>query len=113
MAEEGDIEAFLEHHGVKGMHWGVSKSRVSNAGSKVRSGASKTIKFVKEHPQETVAAAVVGNAVYQHRGEIAGTAVIAGKVGSYLVKQAFTKDSPTSQYAAIGRQVVQGFVVNG
>jgi hypothetical protein len=76
--------------------------------------ASSVVKYAAHHPFQTLAVATVTRSVYLHRGEIAGTAVIAGKIGSYLVKQAFTsKDSEVSSHMALGRQVVQGFVIHG
>jgi hypothetical protein len=107
------VDDFLEHFGVKGMHWGVRKA-ASSVGDKAKKTAVSTTKVAAEHPYETGLAVLAAHSVYQHRGEIAGTAVIAGKVGAYLVKQAFTtKDSEVSSQLAIGRQVVQGFVIHG
>jgi hypothetical protein len=104
---------FLEHFGVKGMKWGVRKV-ASSAGDKAKKTSVSTAKVAAEHPYETGLAILAAHSVYQHRGEIAGTAVIAGKVGAYLVKQSFTtKDSEVSSQLAIGRQVAQGFVIHG
>jgi hypothetical protein len=85
-------------------------AELHTTGEKVGSVAT----YAALHPFQTLAAAAVARSVYLHRGEIAGTAVIAGKIGSYLVKQAFaSKDSEVSSQMALGRQVVQGFVVHG
>lgn len=107
---------FFEHHGVKGQKWGVRKE-LATAGKTASKGLGKAAKTALDHPFLTyfgaIAASRIVGTVYAHRGEIAGTAYLAGKIGAYLVKQAFTKDSPVSQNIAIGRQVVQGFVVHG
>jgi hypothetical protein len=114
-----DVDDFLEHFGVKGMHWGVRKARPSGSdvrksvGGAVEKAASKTKDFAVEHPRITAVTAYAAVATYKHRGELAGTAILAGRVGKYLIKQAFTPGSETHQAAALGRQVVQGFVVHG
>ena len=156
-----EVNEFLAHHGIKGMHWGVRKERVSNAEihrarsdqrtrrltyqrakragditaaaeakrihdthpdkaiaalkttkEKANAAPGKAVGFVFNHPIASYVIGSVAVSAYRHRGEIAGTAVIAGKVGKFLIKQAFaSKDSPAAQYASLGRQVVQGFVV--
>jgi hypothetical protein len=51
------IEEFLEHHGVKGMRWGVR-----NATATIGRGINKTEAFVKRHKKGIVTVGVVGAA---------------------------------------------------
>lgn len=117
---------FFEHHGVKGMRWGehkpsdaVAVAMVRKPGQKItikraaQTTARKTAKVAYNHPIATVVTARLAVVAYDHREEIKNTAYILGKVGSYAVKQATTKDSPLNETVAIGRQVVQGYVVHG
>jgi hypothetical protein len=39
MITEDDVDAFLEHHGIKGMHWGVRRDRTSSGSSNAYSAA--------------------------------------------------------------------------
>ena len=41
-----ELEDILKHHGVKGMKWGVIRSKASKAGSSIKSGTKKTLKKV-------------------------------------------------------------------
>ncbi len=108
----GDITTAVEAKRIHDTHPDRSIAALKTTKEKVTAVPGKTVGFVFDHP---IASYVIGSAAvstYHHRGEIAGTAVLAGKVGKFLIKQAFaSKDSPVSQYASLGRQVVQGFVV--
>lgn len=47
MAASDEVDAFLAHHGVKGMHWGVRKQRELELHTRVAKGeGSKTDKFI-------------------------------------------------------------------
>lgn len=64
MMVEPDVEEFLEHFGVKGMHWGVRNAAKSvgrgtkRAGLAVGRGAKRTGQFIREHPEFVASAAV-------------------------------------------------------
>lgn len=59
------VDEFLEHHGIKGMHWGVRQDRSSgNAGEKSPSDHAKLKKTAKIAGGVLVAAAVVAGSVY-------------------------------------------------
>jgi hypothetical protein len=64
-----EVDAFLAHHGIKGMHWGVRKAQESST-----SGVS-SVKSPSDHAK-LKKAAIIG-------GSIAGAALIAG--GTYYL----------------------------
>lgn len=47
-----ELEEVLKHHGVKGMKWGVIRSKVSKAGGAVKKTAGKAAGKVKERVKE-------------------------------------------------------------
>lgn len=49
-----ELEDILKHHGVKGMKWGVIRSKVSKAGGSVKSAGSKVNKAVKTRVKEEI-----------------------------------------------------------
>lgn len=60
-----NTDEFLEHHGIKGMHWGVRQNRSSgNSGEKSPSDHAKLKKTAKIAGGVLVAAAVVAGSVY-------------------------------------------------
>lgn len=60
MIDDKDVEAFLAHHGVKGMKWGQKKTKavtaVKTTGRAVGRAGSATGRFVKRHPKGTAEA---------------------------------------------------------
>lgn len=100
---------FVEHYGVKGMHWGVRKA-ASSAIAKTSGGAKKTAGFVKTHPRTSLAIGIAGAKVYNNRDKIVGTAKIVAHIIKVMNAQ---KKSPAGQEAlAIGRKYVQGYVIH-
>lgn len=119
--QQDEVEAFLAHHGVKGMKWGEHKSRADLArgvktgsravATKARSGAKKTGNFVVHHPKTSLAVYGAARLAYVHRGQIVGTAILAGRAGKYIIKKGFEKEPEVASAVALGRQVVQGLVI--
>lgn len=68
------VDAFLAHHGVRGMHWGYRNSKAKKGDWRTRSGGQKV---------GLVAGGVVGNTIGASVGSTAGRFVggILGKVG--------------------------------
>ena len=46
------LDDFLQHHGVKGMKWGVIRNKVSSGVSSTKSGITKAVKSVKSDIKE-------------------------------------------------------------
>jgi hypothetical protein len=57
LMRHSSVEEFLEHHGVKGMRWGVRNVRAT-----IGRGVNKTEAFVKRHKKGIATAGVVGAA---------------------------------------------------
>lgn len=76
-----DLDAFLEHHGVKGMHWGVRKSRPT--------GSKNVILKVEQGPTHHPLS----------KKELGGTAA-ASLGAAFIGRLAFKLNAPAS--AAIG-----------
>lgn len=49
-----ELEEVLKHHGVKGMKWGVIRSRASNAGSAIKKGTSRVSEKAKTRIKEEI-----------------------------------------------------------
>lgn len=49
-----ELDEILKHHGVKGMRWGVVRSKVSSAGSAVKKGVSTVADKAKTRVREEV-----------------------------------------------------------
>jgi hypothetical protein len=121
-AQDGmTLTDFFGHHGVKGMHWGVRKpsdevatatTRRTGLKGTAQAAARKSAKVAYNHPYATASAVVIGTGVYQHREEWKATGVVLARIGKYAYKQYMDKDSPAHETLAIGRQVVQGYVVH-
>ena len=73
--DDVEIYDFLEHFGVKGMHWGVRKA-ASRSVSKAKSAGSSVRKTVKEHP--TAAKRIAVGAAF------AGAVIAAGAAGKAI-----------------------------
>jgi hypothetical protein len=118
------VDEFLEHFGVKGMHWGVRKVQAaygfgpdafktrpkSATRVKVTNGVVKSAKFASKHKKAVLATAYVGQRAYANREKIAGTVKIAAHVAKYIYD---LKHTPKGQQnLALGRAFVQGQVIH-
>jgi hypothetical protein len=126
LEHEDDIDrladGFLEHHGIKGMHWGVRKA-VSSGGSASKvafTGVKKTLKAAKNHPTEaravvglTAYGAYLGKKAYDHREEIVGTAKIVAHIIKVMNQQRKSKTGQEAlAIAKTGMKFVQGYVIH-
>lgn len=122
-------DAFLEHHGVKGMRWDVKKAVRSAYGfptgtpkkpktqGPVSKGVNKAVDYAIKHPIKTGIAIQGTRVAYEHRHQItdfgvkaAGTAKIVAHIIKVMNEQ---RNSPAGQEAlAIGRKYVQGRVIH-
>lgn len=80
-------DEYLAHHGVKGMKWGIRKSKDSyktlGVGKRLRSTASNLKSFAKSKRGKRIIAAGVGTA--------AGIGAAAGIAGGIMAKRAIKK----------------------
>lgn len=111
------VDDFLAHYGVKGMKWGVRRQRAARAvGTSVRKigdTPSKAADYAARHPVKTFAAVAGTHYVYSRRHEIAATAVVLGRIGKYAVTKLHSNDPDLGPAMALGRQVVQSYVISG
>jgi hypothetical protein len=76
MTDVNDVEIFLEHHGVKGMHWGVHKARSSSVSKRSSNSSGKPSDHSKL--KKTL---IIGGAVLSVAAIAAGTAYVAKNGG--------------------------------
>jgi hypothetical protein len=69
MTTEDEVDEFLEHFGVKGMHWGVRKARTTS-GKKSAANEQKTSKKVRALQITALAGVIVGAAVLAHHAGV-------------------------------------------
>jgi hypothetical protein len=102
MATQEDVDAFLVHHGIKGMRWGVR-----NAESKDEEGSSPK----NNHVGLKTAGAGVGTALltYKVTGR-AGLSVAAGAGTAWAVHNNLTKVSELHHHAPKGESFVKNYV---
>lgn len=118
MSQEEDAEAFLEHYGVKGMHWGVRKSsrpsghdirearhRLRNQAHDIRETKRAGNKEeAKRMTQEFLANPDRITAAHMTRGEQVATLILSGgipgaaglagaEIGKQLVKASVNKNA--------------------
>lgn len=122
-------DKFLEHHGVKGMHWGARKATRSALGfptgtskkpktqGAISKGVNKTVGYAIEHPVKTAVAVRGAQVAYNHKAQIAdfglktaGTARIVARIIKVMNEQ--RKSKAGQETIAIGRKYVQGYVVH-
>jgi hypothetical protein len=93
MATGEEVEDFLSHHGVKGMHWGQHKSRVVET-------ARKGNKFTYDHPIGVGLTAAAAYTAYQKRGKVAAAIVIASSIGAYEIRKHYNDPEFKAKIAA-------------
>lgn len=110
---EHQVNLFLDHHGVKGMHWGIrndpkwdsrkeTAKKVASKSVKVAKvvgrGSKKTYEFAKTHPRTTGAAValigfhfIMGHSSINVKYKVVRTAAIA-YAGARFAQWRFDKD---------------------
>ena len=58
-------ESYLEHHGVKGMKWGVRRERKSSGGRKRRTLAERNKEFKDYRKKSSIASKVIAKSMYK------------------------------------------------
>ena len=101
MNQYADIDEFLMHHGVKGMHWGVRR-----AGHDVKKGVSSSGKFTEAHPVGVGVTAGAAYIAYRKSGKLAAAVVIAGAIGGYELNKHVRNDPELQAKIAAGKKAV-------
>jgi hypothetical protein len=92
-----DLTSLLEHHGVKGMHWGVHRANLSTESG----GQEKTPRLSEQRKKQLKTAAIVGGAVI-------GTALIAAGTAYAIKNGGLPKPSFSDSEKSRGKSVIEG-----
>lgn len=99
MTTNEELNAFLAHHGVKGMRWGQRKASPVEG---VRSAGA----FTSKHPTGVAVTAGVAFIAYRKSGKIAASAVIASAIGGYEIKKHYENDPAMAARIEAGKRAV-------
>lgn len=121
--DEYQVENFLEHHGIMGMHWGIRNKHPSlDRISRIARGTSiKTAKLIRKHPKTSTAIVSAAGAgvlatILGRRGmiSIAEANTLANKRSGKLVRDIghqFVTDSIDKKVVLnFGRQIKEGLI---
>lgn len=101
MSEE--VDAFLAHHGVKGMKWGVQKSKTSKSSSS--SEGDKKPKMTKEQKKKIYNRAVIGTSLAMLSPMVAAATAVGVQMG--------LEAAVTSKQASNGRKHAANMFADG
>lgn len=106
MSTTDDVEDFLAHHGVKGMHWGVRRAHTNSAASKAAGKAAN--EAVRKAITNTKTSANEGKRAVSSHPKLVVASILAGAIGAAAIGAAVGgRKGPAYDVAQIGRKLFE------